>query len=92
MNSNAHHQTSDNTFFNTPITSASIHLIINQINSLQNPTTEDFERIIQQFEQYFFHIIQQQRFYSNLKFSYSHQTSLTTLNLHIVTCGKRLPQ
>ena len=44
MNSNTHHQTSDNTFFNTPITSASIHLIINQINSLQNPTTEDFEK------------------------------------------------
>ena len=63
MNSNTHHQTSDNTFFNTPITSASIHLIINQINSLQNPTTEDFERVIQQFQQYFFHIIEQQRFY-----------------------------
>ena len=46
MNSNTHHQISDNTFFNTLITSASIHLIINQINSLQNPTIEDFERVI----------------------------------------------
>ena len=63
MNSNTHHQTSDNTFFNTPITSASIHLNINQINFLQNPTTEDFKRIIQQIQQYFFHIIEQQRFY-----------------------------
>ena len=59
MNSNTHHQTSDNTFFNTPITSASEHLIISQIN----PTTEDFERIIQQFQQNFFHIIEQQSFY-----------------------------
>ena len=40
-----------------------MHLIINQINFLQNPTTEDFKRIIQQFQQYFFHIIAQQRFY-----------------------------
>ena len=63
MNSNTHHERSDNTFFYTPITSASIHLILNQINFFQNPTTEDFERIIQQFQQYFFHTIEQQRFY-----------------------------
>ena len=63
MNSNTHHHRSVNTFFYTHTTSASLPSIINQINSLQNPTTEDFERIIQQFQQYFFHIIEQQRFY-----------------------------
>ena len=63
MNSNTHHQRSDNTFFYTPITSAFLSSIMNQINSLQNPTTEDFEGIIQQFQQYFFHFIEQQRFY-----------------------------
>ena len=53
MNSNTRHQRSDNTFFNTPTTSASLTSIINQINSLQNPTTDDFERIIQQFQHFF---------------------------------------
>ena len=63
MKSDTHHQRSDNIFFYTSITSPSLPSIINQVNSLQNPTTKDFERIIKQFQQYFFHIIEQQRFH-----------------------------
>ena len=33
------------------------------INSLQNPTTEDFERLIEQYQQHFFFIILHQRHY-----------------------------
>ena len=33
------------------------------INSLQNPTTEDFERLIERYQQYFFFIILHQRHY-----------------------------
>ena len=33
------------------------------ISSLQNPTSNDFERLIEQYQQYFFCIINQQRHY-----------------------------
>ena len=63
MNSNTHNQRPNNSFFYTPVTPASTHLNIHEISSLRNPTTEDFERIIQQYQQYFFYIIEQQRHY-----------------------------
>ena len=34
---------------------------IRPISSLQNPTSNDFERLIERYQQYFFFIINQQR-------------------------------
>ena len=63
MNSNTHNYRYNNSFFYPPVTPAPTYLIIQQISSLGNPTTEDFERLIRQYQQYFFHIIEQQRPY-----------------------------
>ena len=63
MNSNTHNYRYNNSFFYAPVTPAPTYLIIPQLSSLRNPTTEDFERLIRQYQQYFFHIIEQQRHY-----------------------------
>ena len=63
MNSNTHNNRYNNLYFYSPATLNPTYVIIQPINSLQNPTTEDFERLIQQYQQYFFHFIEQQRQY-----------------------------
>ena len=64
MNSNTHNNRSNNLYFYSPAPLTPTYLIIQQpINSLQSPTTEDFERIIRQYQQYFFLFIEQQRHY-----------------------------
>ena len=63
MNSNTHNNRYNNLYFYSPATLTPTFVIIQSINSLQNPTTEDFERLIRQYEQYVFHFIEQQRQY-----------------------------
>ena len=63
MNSNTHNNRFNNLYFYSPATLTPTYLIIQPINSLQNPTTEDSERLIRQYQQYFFHFIEQQRHY-----------------------------
>ena len=52
MNSNVYNQTVH-----------SLNFYIPPINSLQNPTSDDFERLIEQYQQICFIIINQQRYY-----------------------------
>ena len=52
MNSNVYNQTVH-----------SLNLYIPPISSLQNPTSDDFERLIERYQQIFFFIIFQQRYY-----------------------------
>ena len=52
MNSNVYNQTVH-----------SLNVYIPPISSLQNPTSDDFERLIEQYQQIFFFIINQQRHY-----------------------------
>ena len=63
MNSNTHNYRSNNLYFYSPATLAPTYLTIQPISSLRNPTTEDFERLIRQYQQYFFYFIEQQRLY-----------------------------
>ena len=59
------------------------------ISSLQNPTANDFERIIEQYQQYHKSTTTLPKS-SNLENIYKNQ--LQRSHLHIITCGKRLPQ
>ena len=43
MNSNTHNQTSDNLSFFTPSLIFPTHLVIHQLSTISNPSTEDFE-------------------------------------------------
>ena len=52
MNSNVYNQTVH-----------SLNLYIHPISSLQNPTSDDFERLIERYQQIVFFIIFQQRYY-----------------------------
>ena len=78
MNSNTQNPTSNNSCFYTPVTPASTHLILHQLSSIHNPTTADFERLIRQYQQYFFYIIEQER---NLQL----KTSNKNINSFILT-------
>ena len=51
MNSNTHNNRYNNFYFYPPATLTPTYLIIQPINSLRNPTTEDFERLIRQYQQ-----------------------------------------
>ena len=51
MKSNTHNQRSNISFFYPSVTPSPTHLFIQQNTSLRNPTTEDFERLIQQYQQ-----------------------------------------
>ena len=62
------------------------------ISSLQNPTPNDFERLIERYQRYFFFIINQQRNYPELELRKSLYKTFQRYNFHIITCGKRLPQ
>ena len=54
MNSNTHNQSSNNsTLFNSPI-SIYTHIIPQITNPIYNPINVDFQRLILQYEQYFF--------------------------------------
>ena len=63
MNSNTHNNRYTNLYFYSPATPTPTYLNIRPISSLRNPTTEDFERLIRQYQQYFFHFSEQQRHY-----------------------------
>ena len=52
MNSNVYNQTVQ-----------SLNLYIPPISSLQNPTSDDFERLIERYQLIFFFMIFQQRYY-----------------------------
>ena len=61
MNSNTHNQSLNNsTFFTSPI-SFYTHIIPHISNPIYNPTIVDFERLIPQYEQYFFYLLNQQK-------------------------------
>ena len=64
MNSNVYNQTVHSSIFYIPfVTPASSHFLLQLFFSLQNPTSDDFERLIEQYQQYFFFMINQQRYY-----------------------------
>ena len=50
------------------------------ISSLQNPTTNDFERLIERYQQYFFFIINQQRHYPRAQTSKIYIKSIATFS------------
>ena len=54
MNSNTHNQTSDNLPLSTPSLPIPTHLVIHQLSTISNPSTVDFERLSQQYAQFFF--------------------------------------
>ena len=63
MNSNTHNQTSDNSSFSTSSITPSILLVLHLPSLIYNPTTADFERLCQQYAQYFFYLLDKQRNY-----------------------------
>ena len=63
MNSNTHNQTSDNSLLSTPLLTVPTHLVIYKLSTLSNPSTVDFERLSQQYVQFFFYLLDQQRIY-----------------------------
>ena len=63
MNSTTYNQTSDNLPLFTPSLINPTHLVIHQLSTISNRSTEDFERLGQQYAQLFFYIIDQQRIY-----------------------------
>ena len=63
MNSNTHNQTSDNLPLSTPSLPIPTHLVIHQLSTISNPSTVDFERLSQQYAQFFFYLLDQQRNY-----------------------------
>ena len=63
MNSNTHNQISDNLPLSTPSLPIPTHLVIHQLSTISNPSTIDFERSSQQYAQFFFYLLDQQRNY-----------------------------
>ena len=69
------------------------------ISSLQNPTSKNFERLIERYQQYFYFININQQYHKSTK-TLPKSSNLENLykiyfqrsNLHIITCGKKLPQ
>ena len=61
MNSNTHNQTSNNSSPSTSSIAPSIRLVLH--SPIYNPTTTDFERLSQQYAQYFFYLLEQQQNY-----------------------------
>ena len=53
MNSNTHNIRYNNLYFYSPETLTPTYLITQPINSLQNPTTENCERLIRQYQHFF---------------------------------------
>ena len=63
MHSNTHNQTSDNLSLFTSSLIIPTHLVIHQLSTISNPSTEDFERLKQQYAQLFFYRLDQQRIF-----------------------------
>ena len=63
MSSNTRNQTSDNLPRSTPSLIIPTHFDIHQLSTIYNPSTVDFERLIQQYAQLFFYLLDQQRNY-----------------------------
>ena len=63
MNSNTHNQTSDNLPLSTPPLIIPTHLVIHQLSTISNLSTVDFERLSQQYAQFFFYLLDQLRIY-----------------------------
>ena len=61
MNSNTNNQISDNSSLSTPSKPHSIRLVLHIPSTIYNPTTADFERLSQEYAQYFFYLLDQQR-------------------------------
>ena len=61
MNINTHNQIFDNSSLSTPPIPLPVHLV--KHNPIYNPTTADFESLSQQYAQYFFYLLDQQRNY-----------------------------
>ena len=81
MNSNTHNNRYNNLYFYSPATLTPTFVIIQPINSLQNPTTEHFERLIRQYQQYFFHFIEHQDIILDLELKNFPFTSNLILNI-----------
>ena len=63
MNSNTHNQTSNNLpLFISPIIFPT-HLVIHQLSTFSNSPAVDFERLSQQYAQFFFYLLDQQLLY-----------------------------
>ena len=63
MNSNIHNQISDNLPLSTPSLNIPTHLVIHQLSTISNPSSVDFERLSQQYAQFFFYFLDQQQNY-----------------------------
>ena len=61
MNTNTHNQIADNSSLSTPPMPPPLRLV--KHNPSYNPTTADFERLSQQYAQYLFYLLDQQRNY-----------------------------
>ena len=64
MNSNTNNQTSDNSPLSTPSLPVPTHLVLHQLSTIHNLSTADFERLSQQYAQFFFYLLDQQRNYT----------------------------
>ena len=62
MNSNTHNQTSNNLPLSTSIIIPT-HLVIHYLSTISNPSAVDFERLSQQYAQFFFYLLDQQHIY-----------------------------
>ena len=62
------------------------------ISSLQNPTSDDFERLIERYQQYFLFIINQDITQELQLKTISIKNHFQRFNLQIITCGKKLPE
>ena len=63
MNSNTHNQTSDNLPLSTPSLPIPTQLVIHQLSTISKLSTIDSERLSQQYAQFFFYLLDQQRNY-----------------------------
>ena len=60
MNANTYNQTSNNSFPSTSPILPFTRLLLQRPSPIYNSTTVDFERLSQQYGQYFFYLLQQQ--------------------------------
>ena len=66
MTSTTHNQTSDSLPLFTPSLIIPTHLVIHQLSTISYPSTENFERLSQQYAQLFFYLLDQKRIYPRL--------------------------
>ena len=59
MDSNTHNQGSDNLPLSTPSLTVPTHLVLHQLCTIYNPSTADFERLSQQYAQFFCYLLDQ---------------------------------